>query len=194
MRVVWKLLVSLCLAIYCGMVIWGNGPTRLERGAERPLTVAAAKVAATSGVRVLPVPKRPVRIGPQAVRRSAPEVAAAAAPAPTAPTAQSDDAAGRELAALVMAALDRPTATMAGQPANTQRRWITANTANVRAGPNKRSKLAGKIGRGGEVFVLWAEPNGWVKLRAADGKVAGYVHKSLLTDTPPKATLIAASD
>lgn len=191
MRVVWKLLVSLCLAIYCGMVVWGNGPARLERGAERPLTLAVAKGATTSGVRVLPAPKRPVRIGPQAVRRSAPGVAAAAAPVLT---AQPDDEAGRELAALVMAALEQPTATMVEQPANTQRRWITANTANVRAGPNKRSKLAGKIGRGGEVFVLWAEPNGWVKLRAADGKVAGYVHKSLLTDTPPKATLIAASD
>lgn len=178
-RVVFKLLVSLCLALYCGMVVWGDGPARR---AVVPAVVASAAPRAESGIRVLPAPERPVRIGPQVAKAAPRDV-------PAGPHRSANE----RLAALVMAALNRTTATVA-PPANTLRRWIAANTANVRAAPTKRSALSGKIGRGGEVWVLWAEPNGWVRLRAADGTVAGFVHKSLLTDAPPSETRMAAAD
>lgn len=183
--VVFKLLVSLCLALYCGMVIWGDGPARTARASTAPADTPAASAKLESGIRILPAPKQAVRIGPQMTRVAArPDV-----PKPKAVTPE------EELAALVMATLARPTETgRAAPPANHTRRWITAGTANVRAEPNKRSALAGKIGRGGEVWVMWAEPNGWVRLRAADGTVTGFVHKSLLTDKAPKVIVFAAAD
>nr|WP_241741500.1 SH3 domain-containing protein [Gemmobacter straminiformis] len=180
------MLVSLCLALYCGMVIWGDGPAR-KTSAVAPVVMAAQ--GRESGIRVLPAPKRPVRIGPQVT-----EAAGHGGAVPAAKNLPARVTANERLAALVLATLDRHKTAMApAEPANLARRWVTANTANVRSGPNKRSALAGKIGRGGEVWVLWSEPNGWVRLRAADGTVAGFVHKSLLTDAPPAETRLATA-
>lgn len=173
--VVFKLMVSLCLALYCSMAIWGDGPPRMTDRALR-LEGAAAPAPAASGIRVLPAPPRPVRIGPQLA------------------TATKRGAKGVPDGFAAVVASGLPAARVVDTlPANVARRWVTANS-NVRSGPNKRSALAGKIGTGGEVWVLWAEPNGWVKLRSAKGDVTGFVHKSLLTDKAPKATLIAVAD
>lgn len=142
------------------MSVYGNGPPRTARYAE----AAPATAPATSGIRVLPAPPRVVKAQSAETLslvafdpRPAPAPVAAAAAAETAPAV----------------------------PANVQLRWITASTANVRAQPNKRSGLTGKVGLGEAVHMMWAEPNGWVRIRSTDGAVTGFVHKSLLTDEAP---------
>lgn len=165
-----RLLVLLCLSLFSVMSIFGDGPPRTARYA----MAAQAMPVLTSGIRVLPAPPRVVKAA------TLPKPAPAGVPMAVVPV----------LAALQTA--PQPDAL----PANVQLRWITARTANVRAEPSKRSALAGKIGLGGAVHVLWAEPNGWMRVRSATGDVSGFVHKSLLTDTaPPAATVdIATAD
>lgn len=166
-----RLLVLLCLSIYSTLVIFGNGPPRTARYAEVPASTAPT----SSGIRVLPAPIRQTSTN-LTPTRPAP---AKAAPPPrvvlasyTAPVAAMPAAAvaGNEPAAL---------------DANLHLRWITATTANIRTRPTKRSALSGKIGLGEAVHVMWAEPNGWIRIRAANGAVTGFVHKSLLTDAAP---------
>ncbi len=177
-RVVFRLLVLLCLSLFSVMSVFGNGPPRTARYA----MAAQATSVLQSGIRVLPAPERVVKVD------AAPKPAATIPVVPVLALAQGND---RPL--LVE---DRPQVEDLADalPANLQLRWITARTANVRAEPNKRSALAGKIGLGGAVHVMWAEPNGWVRVRSAAGDVSGFVHKSLLTETaPPAATLDLAT-
>lgn len=145
------------------MSIYGNGPSRVDLYTR----VEPSGSTTESGIRVLPAPPRIIR----------------AASAPLVRMRQKDATITLARAQTIVPA--EPEATL---PANVQLRWISAGTANVRAAPNKRSALAGKIGRGGAVHVMWTEPNGWVRIRAAAGEVTGFVHKSLLTaDAPPGA-------
>lgn len=148
----------LCLSLYSAMSVYGNGPPRTARYAE----AMPATAPASSGIRVLPAPPRIVKAQPA---ETVTLVAFDPRPAPVAAPA----------AAEATPAL----------PANVQLRWVTASTANVRAQPNKRSDLAGKVGLGEAVYLMWAEPNGWVRIRSTDGAVTGFVHKSLLTDEAP---------
>lgn len=185
LRVVFRLLVLLCLSIYCAMVIWGNGPDRMARYARAD----AAPAPMTSGIRVLPAPEKVVVAAPppaeaEPVATVVPVAMEAPAPEPE-PGLALAEADGAEIA------LGSAGETL---PANVQLGWIGEKNANVRAGPNKRSALAGKIGAGGAVHVMWTEPNGWVRLRSADGTVEGFVHKSLITDVaPPTAPVTLAT-
>lgn len=155
----------LCVSLYCTMSVFGNGPPRVARYAEATPSTAPA----SSGIRVLPAPPRVVLAQP-AQRQAAETLSLAAFTASPAP----------DRFAAPQAETSAPP-----PPANLQLRWVTAGTANVRAQPNKRSDLAGKVGLGEAVYMMWAEPNGWVRIRSTDGAVTGFVHKSLLTDEEP---------
>lgn len=148
------------------MVIYGDGPPRTASFAVEQTSAAPA----ASGIRVLPAPRQAVQPAPDQVALvsyTAPVAALPKAP-PLADAAALSDAA----------------------PANVALRWITASTANVRAQPNKRSALAGKVGLGEAVYLMWAEPNGWMRIRSASGEVTGFVHKSLLTDQAPATATV----
>lgn len=164
-----RLLVLLCLSIYSTLVIFGNGPPRTARYAEVPASTAPA----SSGIRVLPAPTYQTVAHPAPAKAAPPTrvvLASYTAPVAAMPAAA---VAGNQPAAL---------------DANLHLRWITATTANIRTRPTKRSALSGKIGLGEAVHVMWAEPNGWIRIRAANGAVTGFVHKSLLTDAAPATT------
>lgn len=145
------------------MCIYGNGPSRSglyarPEPSERP---------STGGIRVISAPERVIR--------------AAAAPLVRNPQKEAT-------VMLARAALPASPEAASALPTNVELRWISAGTANVRAAPNKRSALAGKIGMDGAVHVMWTEPNGWVRIRTATGEVEGFVHKSLLTTNAPFTT------
>ncbi|AWB47407.1 hypothetical protein HYN69_01795 [Gemmobacter aquarius] len=167
-----RLLVLLCASLYSSMVIFGDGPARTARFAVEQ----ASDAPAISGIRVLPAPK-PV------VRATAPQEVSLAAYTPTAPSQATPDT-------LTDTLTDSALSADANLPANVQLRWITAGTANVRSEPNKRSALAGKVGLGEAVYLMWAEPNGWMRVRSATGDVTGFVHKSLLTDQAPATATV----
>lgn len=177
-RVVWRLLVGLCVALFAVMSIYGDGPTRTDGAVAAQSARSGADVTVqTSGLRVMPLPpSQTVSVSTKAAPATttlAPVVAQVAAQ-PVSETASANDL--RHAGA---------GATAASLPTNVQLRWISADNANVRSGPSKRSELAGKITAGAAVHVMWSEPNGWVRVRAAAGDVSGFVHQSLLTDIAP---------
>lgn len=154
------------------MVIFGDGPPRTANHA--PLTADLGP--SQNGIRVLPA-------APRVVRAEAADQVSLAAFAPTAPSQATPDT-------LTDTLTDSALSADADLPANVQLRWITAGTANVRSQPNKRSALAGKVGHGEAVYLMWTEPNGWMRVRSATGDVTGFVHKSLLTDQAPATATV----
>ncbi len=183
----------LCLSLYCAMSIWGNGPLRTERLARSAPQVETPVF--ESSLKVMPAPQA-------AAPPPAADVAAAQAPdrtpepeafsfaaymaADDAPAlARDTTATTTEPAAAPVAAADP-----ADLPENLQMRWINVGTANVRSAPNKRSALAGKVALGEAVYVMWAEPNGWMRIRSPDGLVTGFVHESLLSEQAPRSDAV----
>lgn len=159
------------------MVIYGDGPPRTARFVVEQASVTPA----TNGIRVLPAPKKVDR-SPAPDKVSLVSYTPPLAALPKAP-ALADAPAASDAAVSDAAVSD-------AAPANVALRWITADTANVRTQPNKRSALAGKVGLGEAVHLLWAEPNGWMRIHSADGAVTGFVHKSLLTDQAPATATV----
>lgn len=157
----------MCASLYSVMVIFGDGPPRTASYAALSESLGPSQ----SGIRVLPAP-------PRVVAAAAPEELSLAAYTPTALS----DALPDTFPDAALADAEIPAAEI---PANVQLRWITAGTANVRSQPNKRSALAGKVVLGEVVYLMWAEPNGWMRIRSANGDVTGFVHQSLLTDQAP---------
>jgi hypothetical protein len=160
---VFKLLLALTAFLYAAFVVLGEdrGQTRLG---------------------LVPVPAEPP--AETVVDEARPIlIAAVKAPAPTVPRQPIVVMPRPETAPLPVIARREPEkAAIVAEPMNL--RWITANTANVRARASRNSSLTGKAERGQEVLVLWEEPNGWVRIRVEGDGLDGFVHKSLLTDTP----------
>lgn len=134
--------------------------------------VVADDPAAT--VTLASLPHQPIRVLP-APPLPAPSLAAAnaAADIPDLPTGS--------IAPVPVAATDATDAI----PANTQLRWVTANSANVRKAPSRNSSVTGRVERGEALLVLWTEDNGWARIRVEGDGVDGFVHQSLLADTEP---------
>ena len=180
-------MVLLCLSLYCAMSVWGNGPSRTERYARSSVSGPA-----TDGIVVLPAPAQPIAAQPipaRIVRAAAKAVPQRIDGVPVPAGGSATDGAVGDRGAVPATKLAAGPATEPDSlPANVKLGWIAASTANVRSGPNKRSSLAGKIASGGAVHILWAEPNGWVRIKAVEGGASGFVHKSLLTGIAPNGS------
>ena len=161
---VFKLLLTLTAFLYAAFVVLGE-----DRGQTR---LGLVPVPAAAPVEMVVDEAKPILI------------AAVKAPAPTLPRQPIRVLPRPETAPLPVIARPEPVEPEVTEaPLNL--RWITANTANVRARASRNSALTGKAERGQEVLVLWEEPNGWVRIRVEGDGLDGFVHKSLLTETPP---------
>lgn len=170
-----RLLIILGVALYSVMLIGGEdtGQTRAglrdapDTPAPPPETALAeagkinGTAAADASVTLASLPAQPIRILPPPPRQ---EPVALAEPA-VVPEADADAA--------------------AETPSNTTLAWVTVDRANVRQAPSRQASVSGRVERGEALLVLWTEPSGWVRVRVEGDGVDGFVHKSLLTETPP---------
>jgi hypothetical protein len=166
---VFKLLLALTAFLYAAFVFLGEDRGQIRNGLVPVATVEPAQDVPDAARPVLiiaaespapPTPRQPIRVLPRPDTVPLPVVARREAAAP------------------------EPMPERAAEPMNL--RWITANTANVRANASRNSALTGKAGRGQEVLVLWQEPNGWVRIRVEGDGLDGFVHQSLLSESPPR--------
>lgn len=137
-------------------------PVMAEAPADAVAPAAAAVTLASlphQPIRVLPAPPRPVAAALSDLPTGS------IAPADPAETAESD--------------------VQDDLPANTQLRWVTVDSANVRKAPSRNSSVTGRVEQGEALLVLWTEDNGWARIRVEGDGVDGFVHESLLTDTDP---------
>lgn len=63
--------------------------------------------------------------------------------------------------------------------------YVSGRSVNVRGGPSTRNPVVGKLVRGDAVMMVWAEDNGWARIRIEGDGIDGYMSMDFLTDTPP---------
>ncbi|WP_435257826.1 SH3 domain-containing protein [Thioclava sp. FR2] len=63
--------------------------------------------------------------------------------------------------------------------------FVSGRSVNVRGGPSTRTPVVGKLSKGDAVLVVWAEDNGWARIRVEGDGIDGYMSLDFLTEADP---------
>ena len=63
--------------------------------------------------------------------------------------------------------------------------FVSGRSVNVRGGPSTRNPVVGKLSQGDAVLVVWAEDNGWARIRVEGDGIDGYMSMDFLTEADP---------
>lgn len=63
--------------------------------------------------------------------------------------------------------------------------FVSGRSVNVRGGPSTRNPVVGKLSQGDAVLVVWAEDNGWARIRVEGDGIDGYMAMDFLTEKDP---------
>lgn len=180
-----RLLILFGIAFYSVMIVFGEDQGQLRAGLrDAPMATvapAAPVVVADTAEATEPAAAPTVAVPEQALRI----LPLPQEPADTQPTLITATAELAEEALLQTASIPTEAEAENDLPANVTLRWVTVESANVRAQPSRNGAIAGRVERNDVVQVLWMEDNGWARIRVEGDGADGFVFGDLLTDIEP---------
>lgn len=174
-----RMTLALSLAIYGGLVIWGDPVTEAAAGPQRSDTDAAVAAALASG----PGSERPVILaqaraaGPDVTRAAVSRVVVPAAAAIAADAPRTDAIGTPRLVSLV-APVDAgraglvPASMPADGPALLR---VSGDRVNMRSGPSTANGVVASLPAGTLAEPLGAPAGGWVEIRVVDTGETGFM-------------------